>query len=101
MEQWLLACAEMDAVAGNGQFASAELGSSISTKELYGAYSDFTRHRGARPEATSSFGKVLTKICGHSKRLPANLNTKRPPGYSIPKAKELSKRVHRHLKIVP
>jgi hypothetical protein len=60
-----------------------------------------TRRRGARPEATSSFGKVLTKICGRSQRLPANLNPKRPPGYFIPDASQLAQRVHRHLKIGP
>jgi hypothetical protein len=99
VEQWLLACAEMDAMAGKAEISSAELGSIISTQELYEAYSAFTRRRGARPEATSSFGKVLTKICGCSRRLPANLNGKRAPGYSIPNASQLASRVHCHLKI--
>jgi hypothetical protein len=101
VEQWLLACAEMGALAGRAELSCAELGSIISTQELYEAYSAFTRRRGARPEATSSFGKVLTKICGRSQRLPANLNPKRPPGYFIPDASQLAQRVHRHLKIGP
>jgi Family of unknown function (DUF5906) len=101
IEQWLLACAETDAVIGKADISSAELGSTISTQELYEAYSDFIRRRGARPEGTSSFGKVLTKICGRSMRLPANLRGKRPPGYSVPDAIQLFKRVHSHLKIGP
>jgi hypothetical protein len=99
VEQWLLACAEMESLIGKPNFSPAELGSVISTQELYVAYSEFTRRRGARPEGTSSFGKTLKKICGKSRRLSANTNAKRPPAYFVPKAKELSKRLHKHLKI--
>lgn len=101
VEQWLLGCAELDGVIGKEEFSVAELGSMISTQVLYGAYSDFTKRRGARPEGTSSFGKVLTKICGRSRRLSANVGSKRLPGYPIPDASELSASVYRHLKIAP
>jgi len=101
VEQWLLACAEMEALAGKTELSSAALGSVISTQELYEAYSAFTRRRGARRDATSSFGKVLTKICGRSQRLPANLSRHRSPGYLIPDASQLSQRVHHHLKTGP
>jgi len=99
VEQWLQACAEMDAVAGTAEYSVRELGNINSTQDLYSAYTEFTRRRGARPESTPTFGKVLTKICGRAKRLPVIANPKRPPGYVIPKARELSKRIRRHLKI--
>jgi uncharacterized protein DUF5906 len=100
-EQWLLACADMDSIAGKAEHSLAELGSVISTQELYDSYSAFTKRRGARPEATSSFGKVMTKVCGRSIRPSASSTGKRPPGYFIPSAIQLTKLVHRHLKIAP
>jgi hypothetical protein len=99
VEQWLLACVEMESVTGKSDCSPAKLGNVISTQELYLAYSDFTRRRGARPESTSSFGKTLKRVCGKSRRLAATVNSKRPPAYFVPRAAELSKRLRKHLKI--
>jgi hypothetical protein len=97
-EQWLLACAEMEGVIGIGPMPAAQLGTLVSTQELYGAYSDFTRRRSARVDGLPNFGRVLTKICGPSRRLPASRSPHRSPAYSIPGANQLTKLVHRHLK---
>ncbi len=97
-EQWLLACAEMEGVIGSGPAPAAQLGTLVSTQELYGAYSDFTRRRSARVDGLPNFGRVLTKICGPSRRLPVSRSPHRSPGHSIPSASQLTKLVHSHLK---
>jgi hypothetical protein len=97
-EQWLLACAEMEGVIGVGPTPTAQLGTLVSTQELYGAYSDFTRRRSARVDGLPNFGRVLTKICGPSRRLPVSRSPHRSPGHSVPSASQLTKLVHRHLK---
>jgi hypothetical protein len=101
IEQWLLACAEMEGVIGNGPTPAAQLGTLVSTQELYGAYSDFTRRRSARVDSPPNFGRVLKKICGPSRRLPINRSPQRSPAYSIPSASQLAQLVHRHLKAGP
>jgi Family of unknown function (DUF5906) len=100
-EQWLLACAEMEVVAGNGTTPAAQLGTLVSTQELYGAYSDFTRRRNARVDSPPNFGRILKKICGPSSRLPTSRSPQRSPGYSVPGASQLTKLVHHHLKAGP
>jgi hypothetical protein len=97
-EQWLLTCAEMEGVIGSGPMPAAQLGTLVSTQELYGAYSDFTRRRNARVDSPPNFGRILKKICGPSSRLPAGRSPQRSPAYSIPTASQLAKLVHRHLK---
>jgi hypothetical protein len=97
-EQWLLACAEMEGVIGSGPIPAAQLGMLVSTQELYGAYSDFTRRRNARIDSPPNFGRLLKKICGPSRRLPANRSPQRSPAYSMPTASQLTQLVHRHLK---
>jgi hypothetical protein len=98
IEQWLLACAEMEGVIGNGPTPAAQLGTLVSTQELYGAYSDFTRRRNARVDGPPNFGRLLKKICGPSRRLPTTRSPHRAPGYSIPSAAQLSGLVHAHLR---
>jgi len=97
-EQWLLACAEMEGVVGIGPAPVAQLGTLVSTQELYGAYSDFTRRRSARVDGLPNFGRVLTKICGPARRLPVSRSLQRSPGHSIPSAGQIVKLVHKHLR---
>jgi hypothetical protein len=85
----------MEGVIGSGPAPAAQLGSLVSTQELYGAYSDFTRRRSARVDGLPR--RVLTKICGPSRRLPVIRSPHRSPGHSIPSASQLTKLVHSHL----
>jgi hypothetical protein len=100
-EQWLLACAEMEGVIGSGPTPAAQLGTLVSTQELYGAYSDFTRRRGARVDSPPNFGRLMKKICGPSARLPVSRSPQRSPAYSVPTAGQLTQLIHRHLKAGP
>jgi hypothetical protein len=94
IEQWLLACTEIDAVAG----IDTILGNDIATSALYRAYVEHTRSRSQRPETLTMFGKLLTKLFGPSKRLPGAQSSTRAPSYSIPGADGIRGAVLKHLK---
>jgi hypothetical protein len=96
VEQWLLGSAEVDNLAGRTD--SQELGREIPTNILYEAYCEYTRRRAARVETLVMFGKLLTKLFGPSRRLPASQSGKRAVGYFIPDAALLCQAVHKHLK---
>jgi Family of unknown function (DUF5906) len=95
-EPWLLACAEIDSLAGS--VSPTQLSSQIATSTLYDAYAAYTRTRGLRVESVTVFGKLLTKLFGPSQRLSATYGLTRPPGYSIPTANGIEAAVHNHLK---
>ena len=99
VEQWLLGCAYIDSLAGTSDLlGTQDLGRDISTQVLYHAYGEYTRRRGARPESLIMFGKLLSKLFGPSRRLPASQSGKRPFGYFIPDAAGVRRAVHGHLK---
>jgi hypothetical protein len=97
IEQWLLACAEVEALAGSMNGAGS-IGTEVATQTLYEAYTGYTKTRGARPESLTRFGRLMTELFGQSRRLPATQNTKRPPGYFMPDADRLRAAVLRRLK---
>jgi hypothetical protein len=96
VEQWLLGSVEVDNLAGRTD--PQELGCDIPTQILYEAYCEYTRRRTARVETLVMFGKLLTKLFGPSRRLPASRSGKRAVGYSVPDAAALRLAVHKHLK---
>jgi len=99
VEQWLLGCADIDSLAGTTDLqGTQDLGRDISTQILYHAYGEYTRRRAARPESLIVFGKLLSKLFGPSRRLPASQSGKRIPGYSIPDAAGVRRAVHGHIK---
>ncbi len=97
VEQWLPACAEVEALAGS-MSGTGSIGADVATQMLYEAYTAYTKTRGARPESLTRFGRVMTELFGQSHRLPATQSTKRPPGYFMPDADRLRAAVLRRLK---
>jgi hypothetical protein len=83
VEQWLLACSEVDGLAGE-RHGAGSLGTQITTQMLYEAYAGYTKTRGLRPESLTRFGRLMTELFGPSRRLSASQNAKRPPAYFIP-----------------
>jgi hypothetical protein len=103
VEQWLLACADLDAIAvgtRDPHVTPPKLGSDIATRGLYDAYCEYTNRRtGARTESLGAFGRLLTKTLGPSRRLAVSQPSgSRPPGYFVPDAAALREAVHGHLK---
>jgi hypothetical protein len=96
VEQWLLGSVELDSLAGRTD--PQELGADIPTQILYEAYCEYTRRRSARVETLVMFGKLLTKLFGPSRRLPALRSGKRTVGYFVPDAAALSLALHKQLK---
>ncbi len=97
IEQWLLACAEVEALAGVVH-GTLGIGDDIATQTLYEAYTAYTKTRGLRPDSLTRFGRLMTELFGQSRRLPATQNPKRPPAYSIPDAHGLRAAVLQRLK---
>jgi hypothetical protein len=97
IEQWLLACAEIEALAGS-MHGTGNLGTEIPTQTLYEAYTVYTKTRGPRPETLTRFGRLMTELFGPSHRLSVTQNPKRPPGYAIPNADGLRAAVLQRLK---
>ncbi len=97
IEQWLLACGEVEALAGS-VYGTESPGTEITTQTLYETYTKYTKTRGLRPESLTRFGRLMTELFGQSRRLPAARNSKRPPAYSIPDAAALRAAVLLRLK---
>ena len=97
IEQWLLACAEVEALAGVVH-GTLGIGDDIATQTLYEAYTGYTKTRGLRPDSLTRFGRLMTELFGQSHRLSATQNTKRSPAYSIPDAHGLRAAVLQRLK---
>jgi hypothetical protein len=100
VEQWLLACSEVDGLAGEPHGAGS-LGTEITTKMLYEAYTGYTKTRGLRPESLTRFGRLMTELFGPSRRLSASRSAKRCPAYSIPDAAGVRAAVLQRLKTGP
>jgi hypothetical protein len=103
VEQWLLACADLDTIAIGTRTpcsSTSSLGSEIATQTLYDAYCEYANRRhGARIESLTVFGRLLTKMLGPSRRLPAAQSSgRRPPGYFVLDADALRNAVHTYLK---
>jgi hypothetical protein len=99
VEEWLLACVETDSIIGKDAYPAKQLATEHSTQALYESYREYTRQRSARVQPLVAFGRVLTKILGPSRRLPATTSSSnRPPGYFVPDAAALDRAVHHHLK---
>jgi hypothetical protein len=97
VEQWLLACCEIDGLLG--ATCGGGLNAEVPTQTLYEAYSAHTKTRGLRPDTVQQFGRVITDLFGPSRRLPATQgSTKRHPGYFIPDAKGMDAAVRQRLK---
>jgi hypothetical protein len=97
IEQWLLACAEVEALAGVVH-GTLGIGDDIATQTLYDAYTAYTKTRGPRPEALTTFGRVMTALFGPPRRLPLAQSPTRLPAYSIPDANALRAAVLQRLK---
>jgi hypothetical protein len=104
VEQWLLACADLDTIAIGTRTSNysppPNLGCEIATQALYDAYCEYANRRsGARIESLTVFGRLLTKMLGPSRRLPAAQSSgRRWPGYFVPDTDTLRAAVHAHLK---
>jgi hypothetical protein len=102
IEQWLLACADLDTIAVGTRTpysSPSNLGCEISTQTLYDAYCEYANRRsGTRVESLTAFGRLLTKMLGPSRRMPAQSSGRRPPGYFVPDSAALRLAVHGHLK---
>ena len=96
VEQWLLACSEVESLAG-APYAGG-LGTDIATQTLFDAYTAYTSTGGARRESLTQFGRLLTDLFGPSRRLPSSQNPKRSPGYFIPDPAGIRAAVLRRLK---
>jgi hypothetical protein len=98
VEQWLLACCEVDGLVGAPQYGSGSLNAEVSTQTLYEAYTGHTKARGLRTESLQRFGRIMTEMYGQSRRLRAAHGTNRPMGYCIPDAEGIRSAVLRRLK---
>jgi hypothetical protein len=97
VEQWLLACSEVDGLAGAPQ-VPASFGAEIATHVLYEAYTGYTKTRGSRPESLTRFGRLMTELFGPSRRLSTSQSAKRSPGYFIPDTASMRAAVLQRLK---
>jgi len=107
ISQWSQACVEADAVIGaglgpHGLDSSPDLGSAVSFKALWEAYTGFCRQSGLHPTTTDSFGKACAEMFGPRKRLKA-LQTgngkRRPWGYQVPNGNKWQEKVDARLGI--
>jgi hypothetical protein len=96
VDQWLLACCEVDGLAGSPY--SGGLNAEIATQTLYEAYAGHTRTLGSRVVPLPRFGRLMTELFGPSRRLSATQGTKRSPGYFVPDAAGVRSAVLRRLK---
>lgn len=99
IKQWLRVCAEDGEIPSweNGERSTLELGKEYTSAVLYDAYVGSRKAAGGggtRIEGRETFGRTMKKVLGEGAY---NKNvikgTKRSPGYFIPKASELLRKV--------
>jgi hypothetical protein len=71
----------------------------VPTTELCKAIGEYAKSRNKRLPPDNIVGKHLTEILGPSKRATRIANLNRRPGYPIPSAKELRRRLNAKLKL--
>lgn len=99
VEQWLLACCEVDGLAGST--SAGHLGIEVATQTLFEAYTAYTSSGNARRESLTRFGRLLTELFGPSRRLSSSHGSTRPPGYLLPDASGIRAAVFKRLKARP
>jgi hypothetical protein len=100
VEEWLLACADLDAIVGGPDGSTGrQLDTDVPTEALYNAYCDYIRRRtGIRAQPLVVFGKTLTKLFGAPRKLPANGNGPRKNGYPMPDASRVRTLVEKYIR---
>ena len=84
VSQWSQACINADAIVGDPQGGSHDLGRRISSKSLRDAYGGYCRQHGLRPANEEVFGKACTQMFGPRTRVPSSNTQRRPWGYDVP-----------------